>query len=518
MSEKKLIKDGYHAARWLEPVIFELGRPGERGIYPPAAEKEIKDSVGDVLAKIPAKVRRKELPKLPELAQPQVLRHFLRLSQETMGMDFTPDISEGTCTMKHSPKVNEQLARHPKFTELHPLQDEETTQGILELMAKFGEFICEISGLDAYSYQPGGGAQGVFTNACIMRAYHESRGEGEQRNEVITTIFSHPVDSATPAVAGYKLIVLYPDENGYPDLDALKAAISPHTAGMFITNPEDTGIYNPRIKEYTDAIHSVGGLCAYDQANLNGIMGIARAKEAGFDMCHFNLHKTFSSPHGCMGPGCGAVMVREELAKFLPTPVIGSKDGKFFLDCDRPDSLGKVRGFYGPLGVVVRSYAWTMMHGADGLLAAAQTAVLNNNYLAKKLENTRGLSYPYAEGKRRLDQIRWSWEQLNKDTGVGTEDIDRRIVDYGMQWYHPSHDPWIVAEPMTLEPTETYSKDDIDEYVQVIQRISDESYANPELVKNAPYNSSSSLIDESVLHSYDELALTWRAWLKKKAK
>lgn len=518
MSEKKLARQRYHAARWLEPVIMEMGNPGERGVYPPSVEKEIKETVGDVLSKIPEKARRNTPPLLPQVSQPQVLRHYIRLSQETLGADVNVDIGEGTCTMKYSPKVNEQLARHPKLTELHPLQDEDTVQGVLEIMYRFGKIVCEISGLDDFTFQPGGGAHGIFTNASIIRAYHESRGEGDKRDEIITTIFSHPADAATPATAGFRLVTLYPDENGYPDLEALKTALSERTAGMMITNPEDTGIYNPRIKEYVDAVHSVGGLCSYDQANLNGIMGIARAREAGFDLCHFNLHKTFSSPHGCMGPGCGAVMVTKELAKFLPLPVVSYDGTKYFLDYDRPDSIGKVRAFHGNVGVVLRSYAWTMMHGADGLLMAAKTAVLNNNYLEKQLRGTRGLAYPYASGKRRLDQIRWSWEQLTEETGVGTEDIRRRIVDFGIQAYFSSHHPWIVPEPMTLEPTETYSKEDIDEYVQVLNQIADEAYENPEYVKGAPYQSSITRMDESVLESYEALATTWRAWLKRQAK
>ncbi|MCZ7662861.1 MAG: aminotransferase class V-fold PLP-dependent enzyme [Thermoleophilia bacterium] len=312
------LRQGFQAVRWQEPLIMEMGTEGERGVLPPPLEPGIRAVVGDPAALIPAGLARPELPNLPELAQPQVLRHFMRLSQMTMGTDITIDLGLGTCTMKYSPKVNEFLARSPKMADLHPWQPDESVQGILEIAYRFGRMCCELSGLDAVSFQPSSGAQAIFANASIIRAYHEANGQGDTRDEIITTIFSHPADSATPAVLGYKLIVLYPDEKGYPNLEQLEAALSERTAGLLITNPEDTGLYNPHIKELTDAVHAAGGLCSYDQANLNGIMGIARAREAGFDLCHFNLHKTFSSPHGSMGPGCGAVMVRQACAVSCP--------------------------------------------------------------------------------------------------------------------------------------------------------------------------------------------------------
>jgi len=414
---------------------------------------------------------KEEVKLRPELAQPQVLRHFEHLTQQTLGMEETIDISSGTCTMKYSPKVNEILAATPQMAEIHPLQDEDTIQGILEIMYKFDLMCREISGMDQFSFQPGGGSHATYANACVMRAYHDARGELAQRNEVITTIFSHPCDTATPVTAGFKVISLMPDKDGYPDLEALKAACSEHTAGLMITNPEDTGIYNPRIKQYVDAVHEVGGLCFYDQANLNGILGIARAREAGFDACHFNLHKTFSAPHGSYGPACGAYGVVKELVEFLPTPIVTFDGKKYHLDCDRPNSIGKVREFFGNVEVVLKSYAWTMSMGAEGLLEAAHVSVINNNYLQKLLLAIPGVSKPYAEGKIRLDQVRYSWEKLQKDTGCGTEDLRRRMVDFGIQSYFASHHPWIVPEPMTPEPCETYSKEDCDYWAAVLRQM-----------------------------------------------
>ncbi|MEM2111137.1 MAG: aminomethyl-transferring glycine dehydrogenase subunit GcvPB [Candidatus Bathyarchaeia archaeon] len=505
----------YHAPVWNEPIIMEMGHKGERGILVPQVEEEIKRVVKDAEFYIPAKIRRKEPPNLPELSQAQVLRHYLRLSQETLGMELTPDISEGTCTMKYSPKVNEEFVG--EIADIHPLQDEDTIQGLLEILYKFAHvFLTEISGMDEFTFQPGGGAEGVYTNACIMRKYHEMNGELKQRDEVITTLFSHPCDAATPATAGFKVITLYPnEETGYPDVEALKAAVSKHTAGLMITNPEDTGIYNKDIDEWTKIVHEVGGLCHYDQANANALLGIARAKEAGFDMCQFNIHKTFSSPHGCMGPACGAVGVKEELAKFLPVPVVTFDGNKYHLDYDRPYSIGKIRDFLGNVECIIRAYAWSMSLGAEGLREVAEVSTININYLDKKLSKIRGITKPF-KAERRVDQIRYSLGKMKKDTDVGTDDFARRMVDYGIQSWHKSHHPWVIPEPFTPEPCETYSKEDIDYWALVIEQISKEAYEDPELVKTAPHRSSAAKIYYEQLNDPQKWAMTWRAYVKKR--
>jgi glycine dehydrogenase subunit 2 len=504
----------FHQARWDEPIIFELSREGQRGILVPPVEKEIKEQAGDVLATLPENMRRKQPPRLPELSQPQVLRHYLRLSQENLGTDFNIDVGQGTCTMKYSPKVNEQLVRNPKMLDLHPLQDEETVQGILEIMYRFEQMLKEISGLDRFSLQPGAGSAAIYTNASLIRAYHEARGEIGQRDEIITTIFSHPSNAACAKTAGFKVITLYPDEDGYPDLGALKAAVSERTAGLLITNPEDTGIFNPHIKEFVEIVHQAGGLCSYDQANANGILGITRAREAGFDLCHFNLHKTFSSPHGCGGPAVGATGVTQELARFLPVPVIEFDGTRYHLDYDRPDSIGKIGPFYGVAPVILRAYAWVMSLGAAGLREVAEVAVLNNNYLLTKMLQIRGVSAPYARGKRRIEQVRYSWEQLTKETGVHSEEIGLRAADFGVH-YWTSHHPFIVPEPCTLEPTESYSKEELDEYIRILAHVSDEAYTDPELVKTAPHNSTIHTIDHTPLDDPSQWAITWRAYRRK---
>ena len=504
----------FHQARWDEPVIFELSCPGQRGVLVPEVEEGVREAVGDVLATLPEKMRRQEPPKLPELSQPQVLRHYVRLSQENLGADFNIDVGQGTCTMKYSPKINDQLAASPKLAALHPLQDEATVQGILELMYRFEQILKEISGLDRFSLQPGAGSAAIYTNVSIIRAYHEARGELGQRDEVITTIFSHPSNGACAKTAGFKVITLYPDANGYPDLDALKAAVSERTAALLITNPEDTGIFNPRIEEFVQVVHEAGGLCAYDQANANGILGITRAREAGFDLCHFNLHKTFSTPHGCGGPAAGVSGVTEELAKFLPVPTVEFDGSKYYLDYDRPESIGKIGPFYGVAANIVRAYAWVMSLGAEGLREVAEIAVLNNNYLLKRMLEIPGVSAPYATGKRRIEQVRYSLEELSRATGVQSEQIGLRAADFGVH-YWTSHHPFVVPEPCTLEPTESYSKDELDEYAAILAHVAEEARQDPELVKTAPHNSTIHTIDHEPLDDPQQWAVTWRAYLRK---
>jgi len=504
----------FHQARWDEPIIFELGQKGQRGVLVPEVEGELREQAGDVMASLPEYMQRKEPPALPELSQPQVLRHYVRLSQENLGTDLNIDVGQGTCTMKYSPKVNDQLARAPKVADLHPLQDEGTAQGILEILYRFEEILKEISGLDRFSLQPGAGSAAIYTNVSIIRAYHESRGEGEQRDEIITTIFSHPSNAACAKTAGFKVVTLYPDEDGYPDLGALRAAVSERTAGLLITNPEDTGIFNPRIEEFLRVVHDAGGLCSYDQANANGILAITRAGEARFDLCHFNLHKTFSSPHGCGGPAVGATGVRQELAGFLPVPLVEYDGRSYHLNYDLPDSIGKIGPFYGVAPVVVRAYAWVMSLGAGGLREVAEIAVLNNNYLLKKVLEIPGMTAPYAQGKRRIEQVRYSWQELTEETGVHSEELGLCAADFGVH-YWTSHHPFIVPEPCTLEPTESYSKEELDEYAAILAHVAEEARTNPELVKTAPHNSTIHTIDHVPLDDPQQWAMTWRAYKRK---
>jgi glycine dehydrogenase subunit 2 len=506
----------FHQARWDEPIVFELSRSGHRGTLVPQIEDGVRQQVGDVLADLPVGMLRRAPAALPELAQPQVVRHYLRLSQENLGVDLNIEIGQGTCTMKYSPKINDQLAASPKLADLHPLQDEETAEGILEVVYRFEQILKEISGMDRFTFQPAAGSAAIYTNASIIRAYHASRGEGDVRDEIITTLFSHPSNAACAKTAGFKVITLYPGKDGYPDPDALRAAVSERTAGLMITNPEDTGIYNPKIAEFVRIVRDAGGLCAYDQANANGILGITRARDAGFDLCHFNLHKTFSAPHGCGGPGAGACGVSEKLARFLPVPLVSMKDGRFSLDYEVTDSIGKVGPFYGNIQVVLKAYCWVMSLGARGLREVAEIAVLNNNYLLRRMVKIPGLTVPYGPENPRIEQVRYSWEELTQETGVHTDELGVRSADYGLH-YWTSHHPWVIPEPCTLEPTESPSRADLDEYAATLRHIAEEARSDPQLVKQAPHRSTVHKIDHDPLDDPSRWAMTWRAYRRKVA-
>jgi glycine dehydrogenase subunit 2 len=507
----------FHQARWNEPLIFELSSPGERGFLPPPVEEAMAAAAGDPLAALPAAVVREQPPALPELAQGHVLRHYLRLSQETLGEAVAIDLGLGTCTMKYSPRVNEDLIRAPQVADLHPLQDDETVQGMLECYWRFERILCAISGLDRFSFQPGGGSQAVYANARMIRAAQVARGQG-QRDEIVTTVFSHPCDAAAPATMGFKLVTLYPGPRGYPELDAFRAAVSERTAGLMITNPEDTGIFNPDIDRIVELVHEAGGLCHYDQANANGILGITRAREAGFDLCQFNLHKTFSSPHCSMGMPCGASGVTQELARFLPSPTVEREGDRFYLDHDRPDSIGKLRAFHGVPATVVRALAWVLSLGAEGLRQVAETAVLNNNYLAAKVSEIDGIAVSFTDGnaERRLEQVRYSLERLAEETGVTTVEVAAKTSDYGLTPYFPSHEPWLVPEPMTLEPSESYSRADLDEYADALADIARQARQDPAAVKAGPVRSTVHALDASGFDDPERWALTWRAWQRKR--
>jgi glycine dehydrogenase subunit 2 len=517
MDMNKKIRD-FHQARWDEPVIFELSAPGERGVLVPEGSSEIDEAGKEALAGLPAGMLRTAPPALPEMGQMKVVKHFLRLSQENLGADFNIDIGQGTCTMKYSPKVNDRLAASPKVADLHPLQDESTLQGALEILYRTEQLLKSISGLDRFCLHPGGGSQALSGIAAIIRAWVDDHGLQDQKDEIITTIFSHPSNPAVAKLKGFKIITIYPDPvTGRPDFEAFRAAVSDRTAALMITNPEDIGLYNDRIREFTDLVHAHGGICSYDQANANGILGITRAKEAGFDLCFFNIHKTFASPHGCGGPGCGVIGAAEHLVPYLPVPLVSycEKGQRYYLDTDLPQTVGKMKDFYGVLPAVVRAYAWIMNLGAEGLREVARVSILNNNYVFRKVLKMKGAGAPpYAEGEHRMEQVRYSFLRMKEETGIGFAEVQNRIFDYaGHIW--SSHEPFIVPEPFTIEPTESYSKDELDEYLAVLERIVEEAYTDPEILKHAPHKSVIHHIDHDYLEDPARWAITWRMYKKR---
>ncbi|MFC4803471.1 aminomethyl-transferring glycine dehydrogenase subunit GcvPB [Filifactor villosus] len=509
------VRTKFHQAKWDEPIIYELSTEGERGILVAGANEEVVAEVGDPFALLPEGMKRNTKLNLPEMSQSRVLRHYARLAQQTLGADVNIEIGQGTCTVKYSPKVNDQLAG--LIRNYHPAQPEETVQGMLQIFYETDRYMCEISGMDRFTFQPGGGSQGALAMASVMHSYFKDRGE--DRDEIITTLYSHPSDAAAPATKGFKIVYLQPDPiTGLPDLEQLKAVASEKTAGYIVANPEDTGVYNGRVKEFVDYIHSVGGLCGYDQANANGLLGVTRARDAGFDMCFFNLHKTFSTPHGCGGPACGATGVKAELVQYLPAPVVDYDGEKYFLNyeiCSNPNGVGKVREWMGVAPVILKSYCWIRSLGGEGLYQVAKTAVLNNNYLFKKLMELPEVTAYYEDGNnQRIEQTRYSVENLTKETGIGTLDIQRRMMDFGMH-YWTSHHPFYLPEPATLEPTETPSKKDLDEYVATLKHIFKEARENPEIIKTAPHRSVTHQVDESGVDDPEQWATTWKVYLRK---
>lgn len=514
---KKVEIKEFHQARWNEPIVMELSVEGERGVLLPPTDDEMKEAADFGSFE---KVIRKSPLNLPQINQPRLVRHYSRVTQEMMGSDNTLGISQGTCTLKYNPKVQEHMALDRRIADVHPMQDDKTMQGILEIYYKTDKMMQQLAGMDKFSFLPSGGGQAIYVNAQIVKKYHEAMGHGE-KTEIVTTLHSHPVDASASSTLGYKIITLMPDpETGLPNWDEYKAALSEKTAAIFITNPEDTGIFNDRIDEFVKAAHEVGAVCVYDQANANALLGVARAGEAGFDLMHFNLHKTFSAPHGSDGPGCGAIGCRKQFVPYMPKPTVEEKDGVYFLDHDRPESIGYVKFYMGNAMAVLKAYMWCMNLGIDGLRQVAVTSVLNNQYMTKQiLEKVKGTKLYFDDGRRRMEQTRLSFGPLYEETGFGSVDVNHRLIDYGISELWMSHHPFTVPEPFTPEPCESYNKDDIDYYVEVLRRIADECRNDPEIIKSAPNKAARHLPEDIPTTSSEEdfkkLATTWRAYIKR---
>ena len=506
----------YHAAVWDEPLVMELGRPGSRGVEIPAVEPELVADVGDADELVPAAMRRPDPPQLPELSEPEVLRHYLRLSQETLGMMGISLF--GTCTMKYNPRVNEAVTGQDYVAEVHPHQDEETLQGVLEIVFRLEQALCELSGMERFVFQAGGGADAAYLHACITRAYHAERGELERRNEVITSIQAHPCNSATAATAGFKVITLPLEEKGYPSFDALKSVVSERTASLMINNPDDMGIYNPQITEWVDVVHAAGGLCFYDHANFNGVMGKIRAAELGFDACMFMLHKTFGAPKSGGGPALGAYGCTELLIPYLPGPLVSFDGERYRLSDEGPTSVGRVREFLGNVPEMIKAYSWIRAMGGEGINHASDLSVLANNYMDQKLLRIHGVSRSHPHlGVRRMEMTRYSLEELTRDTGVTAVDVQNRMVDFGVDAFWLSHEPWLVPEPFTPEAGEMWSKEDLDYWIAVLEHVCNEAYTDPSVVKTAPHRQVVHQLDPRGLDDPARWATTWRSYQRKQA-
>jgi glycine dehydrogenase subunit 2 len=470
-----------------EPIlIYEKSRPGRIGYTLP----ELGKTESDILASIPAKFRRTEDARLPEISENEVMRHFVGLSVKNHHIDkgFYP---LGSCTMKYNPKLNDKAATFTDFQEHHPLAPCSSAPGILQLMWELQQFLCEVSGFAGMSLQPVAGAQGEFAGLLIMRAYHMERGS--HRTKVIIPDSAHGTNPASVAAVGFSTIEVKSNEQGIIAPEAIKAVMSDEVAGVMMTNPNTLGLFERNVKEIADIVHAGGGLMYMDGANLNAVMGIFRPADTGFDIMHFNLHKTFSTPHGGGGPGAGAVGVRADLEKYLPLPVLEREphQHKLFFNYDRPHSIGRLHSFFGNFANIVRAYAYIKANGGEGLRAASENAVINANYLKSLVKK----DYDLPHETHCMHEFVISGNRQKK-LGVKTSDISKRILDFGMH-APTNYFPLIVPEAMMIEPTESESKETLDRFAEVMAQIAREAETNPEIVTSAPTTTPVRRLDES---------------------
>lgn len=505
----------FKQAHWNEQVIFTLGESGRRGHFPPEVENDIKQSVEDMDKLIPRNMQRKKKPRLPELSEVEVVRHFIRLSEMNYGVD-SGLYPLGSCTMKYNPKINEVIASSPKFTRLHPYQDEDTIQGILEILYTLERWLADITGTYEVCLQPAAGAHGELLGTLLMREYHKQTGQ-QQRTEIIIPDSAHGTNPASAAMAGFNVIVVPSDDDGCVSLGALGASVSERTAGLMLTNPNTLGIFEKNIDEIAQIVHDAGGLLYYDGANLNPLLCKARPGDMGFDIVHINIHKTFSTPHGGGGPGAGPVGVCEELAKFLPVPRIVFDGKRYGLDYDLPQSIGKIRSFYGNIAVLLRAYTYILSLGCEGLKEVAEISVLNANYLMKKLTQIKGLELPFNNGDPRKHECVLSAKPLKSETGVSALNVAKRLLDYGVH-APTTYFPLIVDEALMFEPTETFEKEELDRFVEAVHKVCEEAYTDPQKVMKAPYNTAVRRLDEVKASHPRTIALSWRMHLKNQQK
>jgi glycine cleavage system P protein (glycine dehydrogenase) subunit 2 len=462
-------------------LIYERSRPGRRAGSLPRHE-------GLPQVEIPENLRRERPPRLPEISEPELVRHFTALADRNFGID-TGFYPLGSCTMKHNPRVNERVVALPGFRDLHPHQEEDGAQGALELMWRLQEILAEIAGLPAISLQPAAGSQGELTGLLLMRAYFADRGESH-RDTIVTADTAHGTNPASVTMAGYQLAKVGTDERGNLDLDHLRELVNERTAGLMLTNPSTLGLFDEGIEEVARIFHDAGALLYYDGANLNAVCGISRPGDMGFDIVHYNLHKTFSQPHGGGGPGGGPVAVRRDLEPFLPVPAVIRDGDRFRLDYDRPQTIGKVRGFTGPFGVFVRAYAFIRSYG-PALKEMSEVAVLNANYLLAHLRDAYDLPYD----RLCLHEFVLSARGLKREHGITALDVAKRLMDFGI---HPPtvYFPLVVPEALMIEPTETEPKERLDEFVDAMRRIAAEAAEDPETLRSAPHHRPVQRLDE----------------------
>jgi glycine dehydrogenase subunit 2 len=470
-------------------TIFEKGAPGRRAFSCPPLD------VPEAPGALPERLRRSEPPRLPEVSEPELVRHYVNLSKRNFDLDsgFYP---LGSCTMKHNPRLHERVAAMAGHARLHPFQDPARAQGALELMWNLERALAEIAGLPHVSLQPSAGSHGELAGVLLTKAFHADHGE--QRTKVLTPDTAHGTNPATVTMAGYEVVKVGTNADGGVDIDDLRAKADDSVACLMLTNPNTLGIFDANIEEIAHVVHDVGATLYYDGANLNAIMGISRPGDMGFDIVHFNLHKSFTQPHGGGGPGAGPIAVADRIEPYLPRPVITrGSDGSFDLDDDRPKSIGKLRGFQGNYGCFVRSYAYIRSLGAEGLKDASETAVLNANYLLARLREL-GVAdkLPLAFGELCMHEFVLSGAPMKRDLQIRTLDLAKRLLDHG---FHPPtvYFPLLVDEALLIEPTETETRETLDAFADAVAEILREAADDPSVARNAPYGTPVRRLDEA---------------------
>ncbi|HZJ82591.1 MAG TPA: aminomethyl-transferring glycine dehydrogenase subunit GcvPB [Clostridia bacterium] len=466
-------------------LIFEISSPGKKGYSLPKLDVEAKQ-IDDM---IPSEFLRSKDVELPEVSEPEVVRHYTVISRLNHGVDvgFYP---LGSCTMKYNPKVNEDVARLEGFAGVHPYQPQGTTQGSLKLIHQLNRQLCEITGMDEVILQPAAGSHGELTGLMIIKAYHEKNGDNH-RQKILIPDSAHGTNPSSAAMTDFDVVEIPSNERGGVDVEALRQLVDEDTAGLMLTNPNTLGLFEEDIVEIGEIVHDAGGLLYYDGANANAILGITRPGDMGFDVVHLNLHKTFSTPHGGGGPGSGPVGVKKELIPFLPTPLIKYDGETYYLEHELPLSIGRIRAFYGNFGVYLRAYAYILTMGAKGLRQVSETAVLNANYMMEKLKPYYDLSFD----RICMHEFVVSG-QRQKENGISAMDISKRLIDFG---FHPptTYFPLIVKEALMIEPTETESRETLDDFIKAMIQIAKEAKENPDKIKAAPTNSPIGRLDET---------------------
>jgi glycine cleavage system P protein (glycine dehydrogenase) subunit 2 len=477
-------------------TIFERGAPGRRAFRCPPVD--VPETPVEQL--LPAHLRRSRPARLPEVSEPEIVRHYVRLSKRNFDLDsgFYP---LGSCTMKHNPRLHERVAALPGHARLHPLQDAERAQGALELMWNLERALAEIAGLPHVCLQPSAGSHGELAGVLLTRAYHEARGE--HRHKVLTPDTAHGTNPATVTMAGFEVVKLATNLDGGVDLEDLRSKADDDVACLMLTNPNTLGLFDPNIAEIAEIVHKVGATLYYDGANLNAVMGISRPGDMGFDIVHFNLHKSFTQPHGGGGPGSGPIAVSDRIERFLPEPRIArGEDGAFELVGDGADSIGRLRGFQGNYGCFVRSYAYICSLGALGLKGASETAVLNANYLLARLRELGVCEHlPPAYGELCLHEFVLCGAPMKRELKIRTLDLAKRLLDHG---YHPPtvYFPLLVEEALMVEPTETETKETLDAFAEALAEILREAAEDPEIALQAPYTTPVRRLDEVAAAKY----------------